>query len=365
MSQNVNMENQKKKKVIVIGAGFSGLSSACYLAKAGFEVLVIEKNKELGGRVRVWQKETEFGKFTFDMGPSWYWMPRVFEDFFTDFDTQVSDFYDLKKLSIQYRMFLKEDLLKNINLEKNILQKSQEIAKIENQENDQDNSQNLENSDNLTTKENSGINNLEKGLDKNVQLKTELTNKFQQKFRQNSRDLKQFFGQNWVDLPCNYHEIKEMFELIEPGSGAKLDEFVTHGEFTYDKGVQEYMQKPSLSILEFANFDFLSGVIKAGILQSFGQFVRKNFESPIIRQMLEFPVLFLGATPHDTPKIYTLMAYTCLKEGTFYPDGGFGKVSEALVNLAKNLGVKFETSTIATKISDQNGKVSGVWVKKI
>lgn len=304
------MENQKKKKVIVIGAGFSGLSSACYLAKAGFEVLVIEKNKELGGRARIWQKETEFGKFTFDMGPSWYWMPRIFEDFFADFDVQVSDFYDLKKLSIQYRMFLKENLLKSVNLENN--------------NNSQNNSKNPNDLQNL----------------------------------------QKLFGQNWVDLPCSYHKIKEMFELIEPGSGAKLDEFVAHGEFTYDKGVQEYMQKPSLSVLEFANFDFLTGVIKAGILQSFGQFVRKNFESPIIRQMLEFPVLFLGATPRDTPKIYTLMAYTCLKEGTFYPDGGFGKVSEALVKLARSLGVKFQTNTIVTKISDQNGKVSGVWVKK-
>ena len=372
MSKNVNMQNPKKKKVIVIGAGFSGLSSACYLAKSGFEVLVIEKNKELGGRARTWQKETELGQFTFDMGPSWYWMPRVFEDFFKDFEKTVADFYDLRKLPIQYRMFLKEDLLKNINskeiIEENSLAKNnsqiQEIIKTENQESDQNNSQNLENSNNSTIKENIKINSLEKGLDQNFQLKTELTNDFEQKLTQNYQDLKQLFGQNWVDLPDSYHKIKEMFELIETGSGAKLDEFVNHGEFTYDKGVREYMQKPSLSVLEFANFDFLTGLVKAGILQSFGKFVRKNFKSPIIRQMLEFPVLFLGATPQNTPKIYTLMAYTCLKEGTFYPDGGLGKVSEALVKLAQNLGVKFQTSTIATKISDQNGKVSGIWVRK-
>lgn len=349
--------NQKKKKVIVIGAGFAGLSSSCYLAKAGFEVLVIEKNKELGGRARVWQKETEFGQFSFDMGPSWYWMPRVFEDFFADFDTQISDFYDLQKLPIQYRMFLKEDLLKSINSQETIKEKSltknnsqiQEITKIENQGNNQNNlqkkqdSKSLENIDNLTD------------------LKVKTTNEFEKRLK---KGLKQYFGPNWVDLPASYDKIKEMFELIEPGSGEKLDEFVAHGEFTYDKGVNEYMQKPSLSVLEFANFDFVSGVIKAGILQSFGQFVRKNFKSPIIRQMLEFPVLFLGATPKDTPKIYTLMAYTCLKEGTFYPDGGLGKVSEALVQLAKSLGVKFQTNTVVTKISDQNGKVSGVWVKK-
>ena len=348
------MENQKKKKVIVIGAGFSGLSSACYLAKAGFEVLVIEKNKELGGRARIWQKETDFGTFTFDMGPSWYWMPGVFEDFFADFDYQVSDFYELKKLPIQYRMFLRTNLLEIINF-KNY--NHQENTKLENE---QDNSKILQNKKNQESTEKVEIDSLQP-KDSNDSTKKLV---FEQKLRQNSQDLRQYFGQNWVDLPCSYDKIKEMFELIEPESGAKLDEFVTHGEFTYDKGVREYMQKPSLSILEFANFDFLSGVIKAGILQSFGKFVRKNFESPIIRQMLEFPVLFLGATPKETPKIYTLMAYTCLREGTFYPDGGLGKVSEALVHLAQNLGVKFQTNTIATRISDKNGKVSGVWVKK-
>jgi len=396
MSNNSN----SKKKVVVIGAGFAGLSSACYLAKAGFEVTVLEKNAELGGRARVWEKETDFGNFKFDMGPSWYWMPRVFEDFFGDFGRKTSDFYNLQKLETQYRMFVKPELnadfgekSKTSNLEKaeneNYKTETDKTGKIGNLQNSETeiNSEITEKSGEQfdekenNNKQNLGENNLEisKNLDKmqtqinsqkieierqgeaESEAKIELEEKI--KNSENGSKLQNLFGQNWVDLPSNYDKIKEMFELIEPKSGQKLDEFVRHGEYTYDKGVREYMQKPSLSVLEFANFDFLSGVVKAGILESFGKFVRENFNSPIIRQMLEFPVLFLGATPKDTPKIYTLMAYTCLKEGTFYPDGGFGKVSEALVNLAQSLGVKFETGKTVTKISDKNGKVSGVWVK--
>jgi phytoene desaturase len=95
----------EKKKVAIIGAGFSGLSSACYLAKAGFDVTVYEKHSVIGGRSRNY---TDDG-FVFDMGPSWYWMPDVFEKFFSDFGKKVSDYYHLVRLSPGYRVFFSDD----------------------------------------------------------------------------------------------------------------------------------------------------------------------------------------------------------------------------------------------------------------
>ena len=77
------------KSVIIIGSGFSSLASACYLAKAGHKVTVLEKNEQLGGRASLWEKDG----FCFDMGPSWYWMPDIFERFFNDFGKKVSDYY--------------------------------------------------------------------------------------------------------------------------------------------------------------------------------------------------------------------------------------------------------------------------------
>ena len=90
-----------KKNISIIGSGFSSLSAACYLAKAGHDVTVYEKNDRLGGRARQFKAEG----FTFDMGPSWYWMPDVFEKFFNDFGKTTNDFYKLKKL--QFRQELK------------------------------------------------------------------------------------------------------------------------------------------------------------------------------------------------------------------------------------------------------------------
>ena len=91
-------------KVIIIGSGFSSLASACYMAKAGYEVTVLEKNEQIGGRASM----LEIEGFKFDMGPSWYWMPDVFEKFFGDFGKKVSDYYQLEKLSPAYRVYFGE-----------------------------------------------------------------------------------------------------------------------------------------------------------------------------------------------------------------------------------------------------------------
>ncbi|MEN1784907.1 MAG: phytoene desaturase family protein [Bacteroidota bacterium] len=95
------------KKVVIIGSGFSSLSAACYLAKEGLSVTVLEKNSTIGGRARQLIKEG----FTFDMGPSWYWMPDIFEKFFNDFGKKARDFYQLDKLDPAYKIFFKDDTI--------------------------------------------------------------------------------------------------------------------------------------------------------------------------------------------------------------------------------------------------------------
>ena len=77
------------KEAVVIGSGFAGLSAACFMAKAGWRVTVIEKNEMPGGRAR----QLKANGFTFDMGPSWYWMPDVFEKFFNSFGKSGADYY--------------------------------------------------------------------------------------------------------------------------------------------------------------------------------------------------------------------------------------------------------------------------------
>ncbi len=100
-----------KQKIYIIGSGFSSLSASCYLAKAGYDVTVLEKNSTLGGRARQYKKEG----FTFDIGPSWYWMPDVFERFFADFKKKPSDYYKLDQLNPGYEVYFGKNDSKKIS----------------------------------------------------------------------------------------------------------------------------------------------------------------------------------------------------------------------------------------------------------
>ena len=92
------------KTITIIGSGFSSLAASCYLAKEGYNVTILEKNNTVGGRARQFIKDG----FTFDIGPTWYWMTDVFEKFFADFGKVPSDYYHLDKLNPAYVVYFDE-----------------------------------------------------------------------------------------------------------------------------------------------------------------------------------------------------------------------------------------------------------------
>lgn len=253
------------KKVIVIGSGFSSLAGATTLADKGFDVTVLEKNDSLGGRARVYKE----AGFTFDMGPSWYWMPDVFDDYFSFFGKKTSDYYELVRLDPSYKVV---------------------------------------------------------------------------------------FGQNdEVKLPANLEQFKALFESMEKGSSKQLDNFLSQAKYKYDVGMTDFVHKPSLSFTEFIDPKLAIGALKLDILKSFSTHIRKFFKNDKILKLIEFPVLFLGATPEKTPAMYSLMNYADIVLGTWYPLGGMFKVVDAMVSLAKEKGVKFKLDTNVSKIEVENG----------
>lgn len=261
-------------KIGVIGSGFAGLAAAAVLAKAGFQVDVFEKNSVPGGRARVF---AEAG-FTFDMGPSWYWMPEVFEDFYQYFGFTTADFYELKRLDPSYKVV---------------------------------------------------------------------------------------FGPNdEIDMPADFEALCELFEQIEPGSARKLNIFLDEAEYKYKTGMQEFVWKPGESWFEFMEWKVVKALFKLDMLSSLSSQVRKHFSNPKLIKILEFPVLFLGATPQKTPALYSLMNYADLKLGTWYPMGGMHKIVEAFMRIGSSLGVNYHTNAEVFSIQTSGNKTTGIETAK-
>ena len=254
----------------VIGSGFAGLAAAAVLAKAGKKVVVFEKNQVPGGRARVFHEQG----FTFDMGPSWYWMPEVFEDFFQYFGHTTSDFYDLKRLDPSYRVV--------------------------------------------------------------------------------------FGPGDEIDLPANFDALCDLFESIEAGSAKKLIQFLDEAEYKYKTGMQEFVWKPGESWFEFMEWKVVRSLFKLDMLSSLSNQVRALFKNPKLIKILEFPVLFLGATPQKTPALYSLMNYADLKLGTWYPMGGMYKIIEAFMAIGQEQGVEFRTGEEVVRIHYKNNKANAL-----
>jgi phytoene desaturase len=138
-------------------------------------------------------------------------------------------------------------------------------------------------------------------------------------------------------------ELEEWFESMEPGSAVQLRKFLKDAAYKYQVGMQDLVYKPSLSVLEFADRRVLGGLLNMHLLSSFSTYIRKYFKHPKILSLLEFPVLFLGAMPNETPALYSLMNYADMSLGTWYPMGGMHKFIEAFAEIAKSQGVKILT----------------------
>ena len=265
---------EKKPRVTIIGAGFAGLAAAALLAKDGCDVTVIEKNEMAGGRARTWQKDG----FLFDMGPSWYWMPDVFENYYNLFGKTAADFYTLKRLNPSYRIY--------------------------------------------------------------------------------------FGKQDTIDVPETLADLYALFEKLEPGSSKNLKHFLDQAKYKYDVGMNEYVFKPSHSVMEYFDPRLAISGIKLQLLGNMRKHVYRLFKNERLRKLLEFPVLFLGATPQNTPALYSLMNYADLVLGTWYPMGGMHKIVAAMQQIAESEGVKFIFDTEVTKIEVKDNLAEAVITNK-
>jgi phytoene desaturase len=169
---------------------------------------------------------------------------------------------------------------------------------------------------------------------------------------------------SYTDVPADMNQMEAWFESMESGSSLKLREFLKDAKYKYEVGMQDLVFKPSLSLMEFADSRVLKGLLNMHLLSSFSKYIRKYFKHPKILSLLEFPVLFLGAMPNETPALYSLMNYADISLGTWYPMGGMYKFIEAFEKIAKEQGVQIKTEHEVTGFNYQNKQILSAKTEK-
>jgi phytoene desaturase len=147
---------------------------------------------------------------------------------------------------------------------------------------------------------------------------------------------------------------------VEPGAGNALQRFMDEARIKYELGMNELVYRPSLSWLEYAHPGLITGLLSTHVISSLRKHVRKHFAHDHIRQVMEFPVLFLGAAPQNTPALYSLMNYADMALGTWYPMGGMGCVVDGMQKVARTQGVDLRTGVTVERIVVEQGRATGV-----
>ncbi|MFT3885034.1 MAG: phytoene desaturase family protein [Flavobacteriales bacterium] len=152
----------------------------------------------------------------------------------------------------------------------------------------------------------------------------------------------------------------ELFEREEPGAAAALERFLREAARTYALGMNDLVYMPSLSWSEYMRPRVLRALFRTSVFTSLRAHVHRHFQSPRIRQVMEFPALFLGTTPQRTPALYSLMNHADIVLGTWYPMGGMGRLIDAMVRVAAEQGAVLHTGREVTAITTHKGRITGV-----
>jgi phytoene desaturase len=170
------------------------------------------------------------------------------------------------------------------------------------------------------------------------------------------------FSDEKMNIPENFEDLKKLFETKEKGAGVQLEKFMQSAKYKYEVGMKDFVTKPSHSWLEFVSPKIAKSALKLNLLTNFRSYVGSYFKDEKLRMLMEFPVIFLGASPKNIPALYSLMNYGGYVLGTHYPIGGFYQLVLAMQQVAEKQGAIFHFNKTVEKINTSHNKITSLQI---
>lgn len=260
----------KHATAIVIGAGIGGIATAARLARNGYDVTVIEKNGQPGGRTGQLLEDGH----RFDIGPTLFLMPEVFAETYSALGERMEDHLDLRRIDPTYRIRFSDGI--------------------------------------------------------------ELT------------------------LTADIHEMQEQLESIEPGSFNGYLRYMEEGNRHYQMSLRHFVGRNFYSLFDYFSPRNLPLLFKLKALVKHYDNVGKYFDDPHLKAAFTFQNMYLGLSPYDAPATFSLLQYTELADGVWFPMGGMYRVIESLVAIAEKWGVRFLYDAPARQIETDGKRATAV-----
>lgn len=259
-----------KPTALVIGAGIGGIATAARLAKNGYAVTVLEKNSTPGGRCNQIVRDGH----RFDIGPTLFLMPEVWEETFAALGERMSDHLDLRRIDPTYKVHFEDGLQ--------------------------------------------------------------------------------------LQLTSNIGEMQKQLEKVEPTAFTGFLNYIAEGARHYKLSVEKFVGRNFYNIFEYFSLSNLPLIFQLKALQKHYANTSRFFKDDRLKAAFTFQNMYLGLSPYDAPATYSLLQYTELAEGVWYPIGGMYAGIQALVKVAEKHGVKFIYDAPVKKLKVKESKVVGV-----
>lgn len=255
---------------LVIGAGIGGIATAARLARNGYDVTVLEKNSQAGGRCDQIVRDGH----RFDIGPTLFLMPEVFAETYAAMGERMEDHLDLRRIDPTYRVRFEDG--------------------------------------------------------------TELA------------------------LTANLHEMQEQLETIEPGAFGGLLRYLEEGHRHYKMSLDRFVGRNFYSLFEYFSPRNLPLLFQLKALVKHYDNIGQYFDHPKLKAAFTFQNMYLGLSPYDAPATYSLLQYTELADGVWFPMGGMYRIIETMVSIAERLGVRFIYDAPVARITTEGDRATGV-----